>query len=195
MTLTPAHTCTCLFSYPCVSPCKHTHSHTHPLPPLPPHRYISDCQLITACSSCEFSKVQLGRPCGCDEATSVYKEVSETYFREIWAKHHTNCQIRKHMRFSKCSFCVKWRCAKHDRRKTKAERYEAKDLLNGHYGWVTRERSEELRKVWLGLLWLFHRCLVVSSMSFLRFFVVFRSLVTPFTCTHETPSISATSQS
>jgi hypothetical protein len=119
-------------------------------------RYANDCREITACE-CAVGRLVHG-PCCCPLATKVYTTLSESYFRQIWLKHFRDCQIRKHMRFSKCDFCVKWRSIKHDRKKTKVERLHAKYMLNGHYDWVARERTEEITKVrgvvvWCGGVW------------------------------------------
>jgi hypothetical protein len=58
-----------------------------------------------------------------------------------------NLQIRKHMRFSECDFCVRWSSIKHDRNKTSTERLHAKYMLNGHYNWIARERTEYTSKL------------------------------------------------
>lgn len=111
-------------------------------------RYINDCNEATACSDCPLGRNPLARgPCGCPSAQQVYLKVSEPYFKTLWGKHFNNCQIRKHQRFSKCSFCVKWRGVRNNRKLDKAERLEAKQFLTGHYDWVARERAAEIHKV------------------------------------------------
>ena len=111
-------------------------------------RYINDCNEATACSACPLGRNPLARgPCGCPSAQKVYLKVSEPYFKTLWRKHFNNCQIRKHQRFSKCSFCVKWRGVRNNRKIDKVGRLEAKQFLCGHYDWVARERAAEIHKV------------------------------------------------
>ena len=111
-------------------------------------RYVNDVTEITTCSSCAIGRdVKITGPCGCPEAKPVYLRVSETYFMQLWAQHFLNCQIRKHMRFSKCSFCVKWRSIKNSRKNSLAVRLQSKEFLSGHYKWIKRERAAEIAKV------------------------------------------------
>jgi len=110
-------------------------------------RYMSDVDEMTRCSTCELGRSGHAGPCGCPHAQKVYVKVSESYFYEIWAKYHLNCQIRKHMRFSKCCFCVKMRSVRNNRTQSEHARQVAKDRLTGHYDWIARERAEEVQKV------------------------------------------------
>ena len=111
-------------------------------------RYTADCKDVTACTVCEHGRNPNARGnCGCPHAKTVYVLCTEPYFGVLWNRHYLNCQIRKHQRFSKCSFCVKWRTARNNRDKDQVLRVEAKRLLAGHYDWVHRERAEEISKV------------------------------------------------
>jgi hypothetical protein len=111
-------------------------------------RYVTDVAEITTCSSCAIGRdVRITGPCGCPEAKPVYLRVSETYFMQLWAQHFLNCQIRKHMRFSQCSICVKWRSIKNSRKNSLVVRTESKEFLSGHYKWIKRERAAEIAKV------------------------------------------------
>lgn len=118
------------------------------------HRYQHDCDEITRCSTCPLAKSGVRGPCGCEHAERVYIKVSESYFFQIWQKHFTNCRIRKHMRFSKCTFCVKWRGVRNNRKNPKDVRLGAKARLAGHYSWIARERAEEIHKVHTAPCWL-----------------------------------------
>ena len=111
-------------------------------------RYIADVAEVTRCSTCPLGKSGAAAPCLCPHAQKVYLRVSESYFYEIWIRHFRNCQIRKHMRFSKCCFCVKWRSVRNNRKKSERDRIDAKARLHGHYDWIARERGEEISKVW-----------------------------------------------
>jgi hypothetical protein len=138
-------------------------------------RYLNDCREVTACE-CEIGKLAHG-PCGCPLARELYTRVSESYLRQIWSNHFPNCQIRRHMRFSKCDFCVKWRSIKHDRKLPKVEREHAKCLLSGHYDYIARERTEEITKVWFGFLMSLLFLVRVSCVP-----VIFLHLLSCFLC-------------
>jgi len=111
-------------------------------------RYMADCEEVTACAVCEHGRNPAARgPCGCKHATKLYLHCAEDYFLTLWKQHFANCQIRKHQRFSKCTFCVRERTARNNRDKDQVLRQEAKRKLAGHYDWVHRERGEEINKV------------------------------------------------
>lgn len=109
-------------------------------------RYQSDVKIVTTCDTCWIGREANG-PCGCPDAEPVYTSSSESFFKQVWAVHFTDVRIRKHMRFAKCEFCVKWRAVKGNRTATRLERDNAKRCLDGHYNWVGRERAEEVNKV------------------------------------------------
>lgn len=111
-------------------------------------RYMEDHHEITACSTCPLGlDPKAVGPCGCPSARQVYMKVSEPYFMYLWRTHFQDCQIRKHMRFSKCSFCVEKRSIKNNRQNAAVIRHDAKECLSGHYDWVRRERAAETTKV------------------------------------------------
>jgi hypothetical protein len=39
----------------------------------------------------------------------LYKTCTSQWFNTIWREHFPEVRLRKHCRFAKCSFCVKWR--------------------------------------------------------------------------------------
>jgi hypothetical protein len=82
--------------------------------------YIADCELYPT----DFQKCTFG------------------WFNHIWAENHSNVRVRRHCRFAKCNFCVKWRALMDDQTKTPHERAEARDRVNQHINWAhTRERG------------------------------------------------------
>ena len=116
-------------------------------------KYMEDHHEITACSTCPLGRdPKAPGPCGCPAARKVYMDVAESYFMHLWRTTFVNCQIRKHMRFSKCVFCVEKRSIKNNRKNAAAVRLEAKDCLSGHYDWVRRERAAETFKVGMRLV-------------------------------------------
>ena len=111
-------------------------------------QYMHDCDEVTACSQCPIGINPLAvGPCGCEHSQPLYLKASEAYFKSVWASHYPHCKIRKHMRFSKCTFCVLNRSVKNDRKRGEVERVAARTRLSGHYDWIRRERAEEISKV------------------------------------------------
>ena len=116
-------------------------------------KYMEDYHEITACSTCPLGlDPKVPGPCGCPAARKVYMDVAESYFMHLWRVNFLNCQIRKHMRFSKCVFCVEKRSIKNNRKNAAAVRQDAKECLSGHYDWVRRERAAETFKVGMCLV-------------------------------------------
>ena len=92
--------------------------------------YCTDVQEVTACT-CALSMTIVGN-CGCPLAKPVFLECSISYFTKVWDLHFKDCVLRKYCRFAKCSFCLKYKAIKNDRKKSLAERNQAKSLLLGH---------------------------------------------------------------
>ncbi len=90
-------------------------------------RYQLDVHEVTRCSTCELGRLNHPGPCGCPNAVPVYLPVSEQYFFACWKKHFVNCQIRKHTRFSKCTFCLKWRILRNKHSTIDSDRQAARE--------------------------------------------------------------------
>lgn len=78
----------------------------------------------------------------CDCFPMIYTKCSRQWFQTIWNKHFPFVRIRKHCRFAKCSFCVKWREVSRDYRNSALKREESRQRLAAHRDWaVTAERG------------------------------------------------------
>jgi hypothetical protein len=65
-----------------------------------------------------------------------------SWFNHIWTENHSNVRLRKHCRFAKCDFCVKWRAVMDDQTKSTGERANARCRIKQHIDWThTRERA------------------------------------------------------
>lgn len=81
------------------------------------------------------------------DSPQTYTEVKKSYFNHIWRTHFTDCRVRRHCRFSKCTFCVGKRAIIDSPTASAAEKADAKRVLQLHYNWSnTKERGEWKRK-------------------------------------------------
>ena len=71
-----------------------------------------------------------------------FMPASFDYFRTIWADNFPEIRLRKHCRFAKCDFCVKWRAVIDDQTKSQLQRNAAKDRMAAHIKWAyNKERG------------------------------------------------------
>ena len=77
----------------------------------------------------------------------LYTLCTYDYFITVWRAHFPEIRLRKHCRFTKCDFCVKWRAVATDRKYSQASHLDAKNRLKAHYKWArTKERGLYERK-------------------------------------------------
>jgi hypothetical protein len=76
----------------------------------------------------------------------VYHKCSHPYFNQIWRTKFASIILRRHLLFTKCSFCVNKRAIKWDRTKTVEERDAAVADLVKHYEWIVAERAGERQR-------------------------------------------------
>jgi hypothetical protein len=78
----------------------------------------------------------------CKLFDELYTCCSPDHFNKVWAKNFPEVRLRKHCRFSKCSFCVHWRGVATSRDVSAFVKADAKNRLKQHYGWAqARERG------------------------------------------------------
>ena len=71
------------------------------------------------------------------DTEDVYSPVSKEYFYELWTRHRPEVRLRKHCRFMKFGFCVKWK-EKFHKPVSAMQKDEARERLKLHYDWVLR---------------------------------------------------------
>ena len=74
----------------------------------------------------------------CARPTSSYQKCGEDYFLHVWRESFPEIRTRKHLRFAKCGFCVKWRGVEVSPKSTDKMVAEAKDRLRIHRNWTNR---------------------------------------------------------
>jgi hypothetical protein len=73
---------------------------------------------------------------------TLYLAVTRQWFTSVWRDNFPEIRLRKHCRFTKCYFCVKYRGLAADRTQAVAVREDAKSRLRQHYAWAhKRERG------------------------------------------------------
>jgi hypothetical protein len=75
----------------------------------------------------------------CKTFGDTYVKCSIDYFNKVWRENYSNVRLRKHCRFAKCTFCVRWRSIYE---KNDKQRNEAFLKLKEHRAWANiRERA------------------------------------------------------
>jgi hypothetical protein len=69
----------------------------------------------------------------------LYKTCTSQWFNTIWREHFPEVRLRKHCRFAKCSFCVKWRQIATDKKVSSKTREDAKNRLKMHVAWAHKD--------------------------------------------------------
>ena len=80
----------------------------------------------------------------CHNSPRTYILVKRPYFNKIWRTHYPECRVRRHCRFSKCSFCVSKRAIVESPNASATERADARRVLRLHYNWTNAKE----RGVW-----------------------------------------------
>ena len=73
----------------------------------------------------------------CKEFPELYIPVSKPYFSENWRRLFPEVRLRRHCKFAKCSFCVRWRMVIERATSNAAHKAEAKARLKAHRDWAT----------------------------------------------------------
>ena len=72
----------------------------------------------------------------------LYTVCRPALFYKVWREQFSQFRLRKHCRFSKCTFCVHHRNVCYDPTASQDAKLMSKDLLRQHYQWAnTRERG------------------------------------------------------
>ena len=83
----------------------------------------------------------------CHDNPHTYTLVKKPYFNYIWRTCFSECRVRRHCRFAKCSFCVGKRAIIDSPNASATEKADARRVLRLHYKWSnTMERGEWKRK-------------------------------------------------
>jgi hypothetical protein len=77
-----------------------------------------------------------------DAFPTCYPKVCQDYFLKVWSKNFPDVRIRKHCRFSKCGFCIKFRELSDSQQVSATIKLEARERLALHVNWAhIRERG------------------------------------------------------
>ena len=78
----------------------------------------------------------------CQTWPTLYEACSVDLFNTCWRDNFPEIRLRKHCRFSKCQFCVRYRAINGNRNLADKTRLDAKNRLKCHYQWAHgRERG------------------------------------------------------
>jgi len=108
------------------------------------NQYKEDVKTIVACD-CPLSGNP--EPCHCPNGIPVYIDCCPQYFYDTWSTHFPEVKVRKHCRFSKCSFCILQRQLRDSHTRNRSVVAAANARLEGHYKFVKHERTVHTTKV------------------------------------------------
>jgi hypothetical protein len=78
----------------------------------------------------------------CKQFPNLYTSVSQSYFYDNWRRLFPEVRLRRHCKFAKCSFCVRWRMVIERATSSANQKAEAKARMRAHRSWaITRERG------------------------------------------------------
>jgi hypothetical protein len=78
----------------------------------------------------------------CRANPTMYTLCKSSLFYAVWREQFSQFRLRKHCRFSKCTFCVDHRNILYSPTESQDAKLRSKDLLRQHYQWAnTRERG------------------------------------------------------